>query len=410
MRCDILAVGTELLLGQIADTNSAWLGEHLASLGIESYEHRHVGDNVERIADALEDMLANADALLVVGGLGPTQDDVTRDAIAKILGVELELRSEILDQISERFAQRGMQMPANNKRQAEFPKGTDVITNPLGTAPSIRAEYKEAVLYALPGVPTEMQAIFQQKVRQELLERSGNTGAIVSRVLKLWGTSESAIAELIADRVDQQTNPTIAFLARGIEGIWVRITARAATEQAARALIEPEEQALREVLGDLVFATDDQTMESVILDLLRELGLSLGVAESLTGGLVSARLVNIPGASDVFQGSVISYADNVKRNLLGVTAKHVISEETAAQMAQGVCKATGSEVGIAITGVAGPDEQDGQPVGTVCFGLSLPGKPAEAVSTRFLGGRQTIRHLATISLLNLLRLKLLAST
>jgi nicotinamide-nucleotide amidase len=351
-------------------------------------------------------MLASADAVVVCGGIGPTQDDVTRDAIAEVMGVELERREELVEHIASLFGTRGRDMPANNLRQADVPRGADVIPNPIGTAPGIRAEIGGKVIYAVPGVPYEMQLMVKDHILPDLLARAGEAAAIVSRSLKTWGQSESGLAEMIAERVDTQSNPTIAFLARGIEGIVVRLTAKAPTEVEARALIEPEEAKLRTILGDLVFAIDDETMEHAVLQRLEARGWTLGVAESLTGGLIGARIANVPGASRTFRGSIASYATEVKRSVLGVTAERVVSEESAQQMAEGAQRVLGADVGIAATGVAGPDEQDGQPVGTVWFALALPGLPVEAVSTRLPGDRERIRQFSTISLLNILRMRL----
>jgi nicotinamide-nucleotide amidase len=297
-------------------------------------------------------------------------------------------------------------MPANNLRQADVPKGAEPIPNPIGTAPGIRAEVDGKVVYAVPGVPYEMQLMVQEHVLPDLLARSGESSAIVSRSLKTWGASESGLAEMIADRVESQHNPTIAFLARGIEGIVVRLTAKAASEAEAKALIEPEEAALRAVLGDLVFAVDDETMEHAVLQRLEARGWTLAVAESLTGGLIGARIASVPGVSRTFRGSVASYATEVKRDVLGVTAEHVVSAACAQQMAEGVRRVLGADVGIAVTGVAGPAEQDGQPVGTVWFALALPGTPVEPVTTRLPGDRERIRQFSAISLLNLLRMRL----
>jgi nicotinamide-nucleotide amidase len=411
MRCDILAIGTELLLGQIVDTNSSWIGEQLALAGIDSYEHRKVGDNLERMVAALREMTATADAVIVCGGLGPTPDDVTREAIAEVMGVPLERRDELIEQIQHLFSSRGREMPANNLRQAEVPVGGGVIPNPIGTAPGLRCEVDTpgghaSVVYAVPGVPYEMQQMVIDHVLPDLFERSGERAVIVSRTLKTWGTSESGLAEMIADRVDAQTNPTIAFLARGIEGLCVRMTAKAATRSEAQDLIEREEAALRPILGDLVFAVDDETMEHAVIQRLCDRGWTLGVAESVTGGLVGSRLADPPGASDVYRGSIVSYATDVKRSVLGVTAEHVVSQECAEQMAEGARRVLGADVGISVTGVAGPTEQDGMPVGTVWFGLALPGAPPEAVETQLPGDRFRVRQFATISLLNLLRLRL----
>ncbi len=406
MRCDVLAIGTELLLGQIVDTNSAWLGEQLALAGIDSYDHRKVGDNLGRMASTLSDLLTEAQAVIVCGGLGPTPDDVTREAIAEVMGVPLVRQEELVEKIASMFGMRRRDMPENNLRQANIPEGARVIPNALGTAPGIRAEIAGKVVYAVPGVPYEMQAMVKDFVIPDLLELSGMRSVIVSRSLKTWGTSESSLAEMIATRVDAQSNPSIAFLARGIEGLYVRLTAKAANELDAQALIETEETELRAILGDLIFAVDDETMESVVLKACAERGWSLGVAESLTGGLIGARLANVPGASKTFRGSIASYATEVKRSVLGVTASSVVSAKCVAQMAEGAQRVLECDVAVAVTGVAGPDEQEGQPVGTVWFGVAVAGYPTETVSTILPGDRERIRQFSAISVLNLLRLRL----
>jgi nicotinamide-nucleotide amidase len=406
MRCEVLAVGTELLLGQIVDTNGAWIGEQLAAAGIDSYEHRVIGDNQARIVVALRDLLSRADAVLVCGGLGPTQDDLTRDAIAEVMGAPLERRPELVDHIASMFRTRARDMPENNLRQADVPKGGEAIPNPIGTAPGLRCPIDGKVVYAVPGVPYEMQLMVTDHVVPDLRARAGDTATIVSRSLKTWGTSESGLAEMISAEVDTQTNPTIAFLARGIEGLVVRITAKAPTEVEARALVDQEEQILRSILGDLVFAVDDETMEQAVLTRLVQRGWTLGIAESLTGGLIGARVVDAVGASDAFLGSIASYATDVKRKVLSVTAESVVTEEAAKQMAEGAQRVLGADVGIAATGVAGPTEQDGVPVGTVCFGLAMPGRPTETVTARLPGDRVRIRQFSTITLLNMLRMRL----
>ncbi len=411
MRCEVLAIGTELLLGQIVDTNSAWIGEQLAASGIDSYEHRAIGDNQARIVAALHELVARSDAVLVCGGLGPTQDDLTRDALAEVMGVPLVRRDELAETIAQMFRARVRDMPQNNLRQADVPEGGEAIPNPIGTAPGLLCELPDGkVVYAVPGVPYEMKKMVSDHVIPDLLRRSGEAAAIVSRSLKTWGTSESALAEMIAHRLDALDaaggNPTIAFLARGIEGLVVRVTAKAPTEADARALVELEEKELRLILGDLVFGVDDETMEYAVLERLRGRGWSLGVAESLTGGLIGARIVNVEGASDTFRGTIGCYATDVKRSLLGVTAASVVSEQAAREMAEGAQRVLGSDVGIAATGVAGPTEQDGVAVGTVYFGLAIPGLPTEVVSTRLPGDRERLRQFSTISLLNLLRQRL----
>jgi nicotinamide-nucleotide amidase len=412
MRCDVLAIGTELLLGQIVDTNSSWLGEQLAEAGVDTYDHRKVGDNLGRMVRALRDLLDEADAVIVCGGLGPTPDDVTREAIAEVMGVGLERREDLVATIRAMFGSRGRSMPENNLRQADIPVGAAAIPNPLGTAPGILAAFsldgRDRVVYAVPGVPYEMHQMVRDHVLPDLLARSGEQSVIRSRSLKTWGTSESGLAEMIAHRVDAQHNPTIAFLARGIEGLYVRMTAKAATETEAQALLDAEDAELRAILGELVFGIDDETMESTVLGLCRARGWTLGVAESLTGGLIGARLANVPGASEVFRGSVASYATEVKRSVLGVTAERVVSEECAVQMAEAARRVLGADVGIGITGVAGPAEQEGQPVGTVWYAIAVPGRDTEAVTATLPFDRERIRQFSTITALNLLRLRLRA--
>jgi nicotinamide-nucleotide amidase len=411
MRCEILAIGTELLLGQIVDTNSAWIGEQFAASGIDSFEHRAIGDNQARIVAALRDQLERSDAVLICGGLGPTQDDLTRDAIAELMGVPLVRHDELAETIAQMFRARVRDMPQNNLRQADIPEGGEAIPNPIGTAPGLRCELAGGkIVYAVPGVPYEMKQMVTDHVIPDLLRRSGEAAAIVSLSLKTWGTSESALAEMVAHRLDaldaQGGNPTIAFLARGIEGLVVRVTGKAATEAEARALVELEEKELRLILGDLVFGVDDETMEYAVLERLRGRGWTLGVAESLTGGLIGARIVNVEGASDTFRGTIGSYATDVKRSLLGVTAESVVSEQAAREMAEGAQRVLGADVGISATGVAGPTEQDGVAVGTIFLGMAIPGLPTEVVSTRLPGDRERLRQFSTITLLNLLRQRL----
>jgi nicotinamide-nucleotide amidase len=402
-------VGTELLLGQIVDSNSAWIGEQLAAAGIDTHLHVKVGDNQARLVELLRYLLDQADAVIVCGGLGPTQDDITREAIAEVMGTSLERHDDIADTIREMFMSRGRSMPASNLRQADVPKGGEAIPNPNGTAPGLVCPVGDKTVYAVPGVPHEMEHMVATAVVPHLLEKSGERGTILSRSLKTWGTSESGLSERIAGRVDAQTNPTIAFLARGIEGLIVRITAKAPTPEEAEALVAAEERVLREELGEIVFGVDDQTMETVVSDLLRERGWTLGLAESLTGGLVGFRVSDAPGSSEIFKGSIVSYATEVKRSVLGVTAEYVVSAECAMQMAEGARRVLGADVGLAVTGVAGPAEQEGRPVGTVFFGLALPGSEPEAFEVRLPGDRLRIRQFSTITLLNQLRLRLIGS-
>lgn len=419
MRVDVLAVGTELLLGQIIDTNSSWLGEHLAIHGIDSLSQVKVGDNIDRIVAHMERMLGEADAVIVCGGLGPTHDDLTREAIAQVMGVELQLHDDIADVIRHLFSSRGRTMPENNLRQAMVPEGATVIEQTRGTAPGLicpvdRADGLRGVLYAVPGVPHEMRDMFHRAIAPDLLRRSGRAATIVSRTLRTWGESESGLDErlrpIITD-LDAVGNPTLAFLASGWEGLKVRLTAAGEDHEGALDVLGPWEARIRAELGDQVFGIDDQTMESVVLDALAERGWTLGVAESVTGGLVAGRLTAVPGASRVVVGGIVSYASSVKHNLLGVPEGPVVTAEAVEAMAVGVTRQLGCDVGLALSGVAGPAPQDGEPPGTLYVGLAIPDgddRRVRSARLRMPGDRDMMRQLSVISSLDMLRRDLLA--
>lgn len=406
MRCDVVAVGTELLLGQIVDTNSSWIGEQLATVGINSLLQIKVGDNKERIVAAIRDRLQEADAVVVCGGLGPTHDDLTREAIATVMGVSLELDDDIAAVIEAMFASRKRRMPANNLKQAEVPVGAQVIAQTRGTAPGLICPVGTKVIYAVPGVPHEMRDMVERVIIPDLIARSGETAVIASRVLRTWGDSESGLNERLQpliNELDRSPNTTLAFLASGWEGIKVRLTAKAETKAAVDTLLNSWEQRVREVVGDIVFGVDGDNMESVVLAMLRKRGLTLALAESVTGGLVSGRLTQIAGASDVFRGAVVSYASDVKHDVLHVSPGPVVSEAAAAQMAQGAKELLGADVGLALTGVAGPDHQDGQPVGTLCVAVVLPDGQVHTKTFALPGQREQMRQMSVISSLDMLR-------
>jgi nicotinamide-nucleotide amidase len=408
VQCEVLAVGTELLLGQIVDTNSAWIADRLALAGIDCHYQTRVGDNEERIAGALRVALDRNDAVLLCGGLGPTQDDITREAIARVLDVELERDPAMVASIRSIFASRRREMPESNARQADRPPGAMFIPQVRGTAPGLICETGEnRVIYAVPGVPHEMQEMLERAVVPDLQRRAGQPFVILSRLLRTWGLGEAGLAELVAPRVDTQTNPTIAFLAQGIEGVNLRLTAKAPDEPTARAMLDAEEAELRDILGDRVFGVDDQRMERVIASLLQERGMTVGVAESLTGGLVGARLAEAEGASSWFRGSIVAYDSKVKYELLDVPEGPVVTAEAASAMAEGAAKALRADVGLGVTGVAGPTTQEGQPVGTVFMAVAVKGD-VEWAELHFPGDRQHVRQFATISLLDMLRRRLLA--
>lgn len=411
MRCEVVAIGTELLLGQIVDTNSSWIGGQLALAGIDSHFQTKVGDNLQRIVNSIRLALERSDAVILCGGLGPTQDDITREAIAAVMGVRLVRDPEIVLRIRALFASRGRHMTENNLRQADVPEGAWPIPQMPGTAPGLVCPLGDKVIYAVPGVPHEMEEMLSGTVLPDLQRRAGVSAVITSRVLRTWGQTESGLAEMLADRIlelDLLGNPTIAFLASGIEGIKVRITAKTADQAMADAILADEEARLRAILGDFVFGIDDQTMESVTLDLLRARGLTLAIAESLTGGLMGARICSLPGCGEVYRGGVVAYEAAVKYKLLGVPEGPVVSAQAAEAMAVGVRAALDVDVGLATTGVAGPDEQEGQPVGTLFMGLAL-GDRVISAGARLPGDRNRVRQYSVISALNFLRRTLLAS-
>ncbi len=421
MRIEIVAVGTELLLGQIADTNSQWLGEHLAAIGVSSHFHQAVGDNHERIVLAFRTALARSDGVIVCGGLGPTHDDITREAIAEVMAVPLVRDDTVVAAIRAMFESRGRTMPETNLRQADVPEGAELIRQTMGTAPGLICPVGHKVVYAVPGVPYEMADMFTRAIAPDLQRRLAaqgeSAGTIASRVIRTWGMSESGLAEALADHIagldGADGGATIAFLASGIEGIKVRVTVRADDEAAAAAALDREEAAVRSVLaatgGDVVFGIDDEAIEDAVARVLTAAGQTLGLAESLTGGLAAARLVNVPGASAWFRGSVVSYASEVKFDVLGVPEGPVVSEAAARAMAEGARRVLGADVGLSITGVAGPGTQDGQPPGTVFVGLAREGHETVAVPFTVPGDRARVRQYAAISALDLLRRSLRGS-
>ena len=412
MRCDVVAVGTELLLGQIVDTNSSWLGEQLAMAGIDSCVQVKVGDNLNRMVKAIRSALADADALVVCGGLGPTHDDITREALAEVMGTTLEFDDEVGMVIAEMFASRNRRMPEINMRQAMVPVGASIIPQRRGTAPGLICPVGDKVIYAVPGVPFELYEMFERAILPDLLARSGSQSVIASRTLRTWGESESGLNERLHDLIgelDALGNPTLAFLASGWEGIKVRLTAKADSTEAVTALLDDWDARVRRVVGDVVFGTDDDTMESVVLGLMRERRLTLGLAESVTGGLVAGRLTNVAGSSEVVRGSIVSYASEVKFDVLGVTPGEVVNERAAIEMAVGAKRVLGSDVGLALTGVAGPTEQDGMKPGTLCIGIVLADDTRYSMTLALPGVRDQMRQLSVISALDALRKKLLGN-
>jgi nicotinamide-nucleotide amidase len=394
MRCEVVAIGSELLLGQIVDTNSSWIGEQLALAGIDCHFQVKVGDNFGRMEFCIRQALERADAVICCGGLGPTQDDITRDVIAHVMGAPLIRHDDIVEKIQAMFEKRGRVMTDNNRRQADIPEGARPIAEMPGTAPGLYCPVGDKIIYAVPGVPSEMREMMLGTIIPDLRLRSGLSAVIRSRTLRTWGESESGLAERLAGRIDALDaagNPTIAFLASGIEGLKVRITAKADDEATVDRLIAAEETEVRAILGDIVFGIDEQTMEAVVVAALRERGRTFAVAESLTGGTMASRLSDADPELTVFRGSTIGPAEDGADDAARVLA--------AARRAR---DDFGTDIGIA---AALPAEPDPERPGMVHLGLVMPDGEYETV-VGLPGDRLRLRNYAVISLLDFLRRRL----
>lgn len=410
MRAEIIGIGTEILLGQIANTNAQWMSQRLAEIGVDVLHHQVVGDNVPRIAEAISLAASRADVVLVTGGLGPTGDDVTREALAAAAGVRLQRTPAIEDHLREKFRRMQREMPESNLVQADVPEGARYLLPERGTAPGLILELTGGVrVYAVPGVPAEMREMMEGTILSELRTIAGPAG-IVSRVLKVVGIPEARVGELLDDLFRSSSNPTVAYLASAGE-VRVRLTAKAGTPQEAVAIIDPVEREIRDRLGDRVFGTDQDELEEVVGRILFERGLTVAVAESLTGGGLTSRIVHVPDSSRYFVGGIVAYSAEAKAGLLGVSKETLegpgmVSEECAVEMARGVRGALGADVGLATTGAAGPEPLEGHPPGEVWVAVSREGGDE---ARRFVapGDRDQVRRWAEQAALDLARRVLL---
>ncbi|MEZ5852577.1 MAG: CinA family nicotinamide mononucleotide deamidase-related protein [Hyphomicrobiaceae bacterium] len=402
MRAEVVAIGTELLLGTVVDTNSSWIGEQLALAGIDNLYQVKVGDNFGRMEATIRAALERSDAVICCGGLGPTQDDITRDVIARIMGVEMRRDQEIADEIRRRFEIRGRVMTANNLRQADIPVGASPIPQMPGTAPGLVCPVGDKVIYAVPGVPREMKEMMLGTVIPDLSRRSGQSSVIRSRTLRTWGISESGVDEMLTERMaelDRLGNPTIAFNASGIEGIKVRVTAKCDDEETARRILDNEEKIIRAVLGEAVFGIDDQSMDLVFLNMLQHRGLTLAAAEPYTGGIMAARMSAIDTELTTFLGATVSHELSAGLSL------DVPGEERAAAVAERAREIHKSDVGLATIGA---DAAEGQPPGTVYVGIAMP-SGVKGSRVVLPGNRAMMREYAVINLLDFAR-KVVAET
>jgi len=376
VRAELIAVGSELLLGEHVDTNSAWISARLAEVGVDVFRHVTVGDNVARMVATFGEAAERADAVIVTGGLGPTQDDLTRVAVAQLAGVGLKRDPELVEHLCTTFARSGRVMPDNNLVQADLPEGARVLA-PVGTAAGFAVDVRDATIYCVPGVPQEAEVMVARDILPALVARGG-LAATVSRLVRTAGMAESAVAQTLAPVVERlEGQPvTVAFLASRGE-TRVRVTGKSTSREAALALVDPVVEEVAGLLGSGVAGLDEEGPEYAVARALVRRGWTLAVAESVTGGHLGARIVGVPGASDWFRGGLLVYTEEAKVMLAGMDRELLdrvgpVSEETAAALAQGVRVRLGAQVGVGVVGVAGPTRQGGRDVGTVCLGLAGP--------------------------------------
>ncbi|MGA2285151.1 MAG: competence/damage-inducible protein A [Dehalococcoidia bacterium] len=404
MKAEIIAVGTEILLGEIVDTDSQLIASRLPALGIDLFWVTQVGDNLGRARDALERAWQRSDLIVTTGGLGPTEDDLTREAIAAMLGEEMRVEPALEADLRAFFARRSRPMPERNVKQAMLIPSARAIPNAYGTAPGWWVEREGRFIIALPGPPDEMRRMWQTEVEPELRRRSQGV-VLVSRTLKTSDLTEGLVDELLGD-LKHSPNPSVSVYSRA-DGIQVRIAAKASDRHAAESLIAPVETEARRLLGDAVWGADDDTLEAVVGRLLRERGLTLATMESCTGGLLASTITDVPGSSDYFKGGLVTYATEMKLAWgvsREVVEEHgVISPECAREMARAARERLAADVGIGVTGVAGPDEQEGKPVGTVHIALDDGSGDVRIVSYQFAQSRAMIKRRAITTALSLLR-------
>jgi len=409
VKAEILSVGTEILLGDIVNTNAQYLAKRLADLGISVYHQSVVGDNPERLFEGFRLALSRADLVITTGGLGPTKDDLTKEIAFEYFGKESVVHEDSLKVLKSHFKDMNRPMTQNNLKQAYFPGDVMVLPNNNGTAPGCIIEEEEKIVVLLPGPPREMKPMFEESVVTYL--QKYQQGVLLSKVLRVVGVGESSAAEILEDILDNQTNPTVAPYAKDGE-VTFRITAKADTYEEAAILIEPMEAEIRSRLGSNIYGEGNTTLESVLCEMLVNKNLTIATAESCTGGMVASTLINYPGISSVFMESAVTYSNEAKINRLGVKAETLdkygaVSSEVAAEMAQGIAKTAGTKIGLSTTGIAGPEGGSMEkPVGLVYVGLYMNGE-VKTKMLRLSGDRQRIRQRATMQLLDWLRRELL---
>ncbi|MBC5636034.1 competence/damage-inducible protein A [Ornithinibacillus sp. BX22] len=411
IKTEIIAVGTELLLGQIANTNAQWISEQLALQGINVYYHGVVGDNLTRVKDTFALANDRSDVVIVTGGLGPTDDDLTREAFQLMSGLTMVEHPASMEKIEAVFAKQNSQMTPNNRKQARVFKDSLVFHNPVGMAPGMLVHYNDTIWIFLPGVPREMKAIMVDEVLPILRKELNLTEIIKSYVLRFIGIGESKLEHELKELMEQQQNPTIAPLAQS-NGIVLRLTAKAASEDEAIVMLEETKANVLAKVHPFYVGMNDETIEQSIINNLKELKLTLASAESLTGGKFIEKIISVPGASEVCKGSIVCYDESVKRDVLGVseeilTSYGTVSRECALEMSKNVAQKLHSSIGISFTGIAGPDAVEGKPVGTVYVSVFVQDKVHLVEKFELIGDRASIRHRAVMKgfelLFNLLK-------
>lgn len=410
MRAEIITVGTEILMGNIVNTNAAYLAQQCAGIGLSCYYQETVGDNAGRLAEVIRTALGRAEIILLCGGLGPTEDDLTKETAAEVMGRPMHMDEAWMEKIRCYFQKRGLELTENNAKQALIPEKSVILDNPNGTAPGIIIEGEgQTRVVLLPGPPGELRPMFENLVRPYLERMSSEK--LYSRTVKECGIGESIAETMLKDLIDAQTNPTIATYAK-IGEVHIRITARAASQEEAARILEPVEKEVLRRFGKHVYTDREEvTLEASIVDLLKEKGMTLSLAESCTGGMLSQRLTGVPGVSAVYAGGFVTYTCEEKHRMLGVPKsllkeKGAICKKTAKAMAAGAAARTHTDAALSITGNAGPDASEGKPVGLVYIGCCIDGK-VKAKKYQFSGNRQKIRESAVAAALTMLRESLL---
>lgn len=405
MKAEILAVGTELLMGQIVNTNAQYISSKLPEVGVGVYYHSVVGDNPDRLEDSLKLALERCDIVITTGGLGPTQDDLTKETISRVCGKKLVIHEESLNKIKNYFSRLGRQMTPNNEKQAYMPEGCIVLKNNNGTAPGCIIEMGEKTVIMLPGPPVEMKPMFLDYVMPYFKNKGAYS--LESVILRVFGIGESAMETKIMDLIDGQTNPTIATYAKEGE-VTIRVTASVPMGQSAEQILMPVVNEIKRRTGENLYSHKDESLDSVAAGLLLENNITIATAESCTGGLISEMLTDVPGISRVFMGGAVTYSNEAKMEYLGVKeqtlkAHGAVSRETAAEMAEGIRKRLKTDIGISVTGIAGPGGgTDEKPVGLVYVGLSGDGGTITK-ELRLSGNRKKIRTITALNVFDLIR-------